>query len=290
MTIPAIPAIQHLTMQNAPQYLGNLARTNHFQVYIEDGWGKDKGGDAPFLKHLQNSTGNPSPSLASIYEITWNTEFQRKLAFSCFDATLPASTYATGEVKDNFMGVPQEFAHTRINTDIDFSFYVDRDYKILMFFEAWMNYISGGNSDELNEPSLYTSNVGSYYRRYNYPKFYKNESGFYIKKFEKDYIVPGAKSITYNLINAFPKSMTSIPLAYGEAEIMKVTVTMNYDRYRIYRETATEQTASTPLQIFNADGTSNTYPIEQYSSNSTGSQSTLAQLADQGAFGPQTLP
>ena len=225
-------------MQNAPQYLGNLARTNHFQVYIENGWGTASDGNQPFLQHLQNSTG--SPSLASIYEVTWNTEFQRKLAFSCFDATLPASTYATGEVKDNFMGVPQEFAHTRINTDIDFSFYVDRDYKILMFFEAWMNYISGGNSDELDEPSLYTSNVGSYYRRYNYPKFYKNQSGFYIKKFEKDYIVPGSTSVTYNLINAFPKSMTSIPLAYGEAEIMKVTVTMNYDRYRIYRETAAE--------------------------------------------------
>ena len=27
---------------------------------------------------------------------------------------LPATAYATAEVKDNFMGVPQEFAHTRI--------------------------------------------------------------------------------------------------------------------------------------------------------------------------------
>ena len=32
----------------------------------------------------------------------------------CFDASLPASAFATAEVKDNFMGVPQEFAHSRL--------------------------------------------------------------------------------------------------------------------------------------------------------------------------------
>ena len=36
--------------------------------------------------------------------------------------------------------------------------------------------------------------------------------------------------------------MTSIPLTYGEAEVMKVTVTMNYDRYRVYRETVGQVT------------------------------------------------
>ena len=33
------------------------------------------------------------------------------------------------------------------------------------------------------------------------------------------------------------KNITSTPLQYGEAEIMRVTVSMNYDRYRIYRDT-----------------------------------------------------
>jgi hypothetical protein len=32
------------------------------------------------------------------------------------------------------------------------------------------------------------------------------------------------------------KSVTSISVAYGDAEIMKVTVTMNYDRYIMRRE------------------------------------------------------
>lgn len=276
----AIPDIQHLTMQNAPAYLGNLARVNHYQVFIDKGWGKDKNGQIPFIEHLNNS------SLQPIYGVTFNSEFQRLLSFACADATLPASTYATAEVKDNFMGVTQEFAHTRINTDIDFSFYVNRDYTILTFFEAWMDYISGGNSDQINEPSLYDNRINSYYRRYNYPKFYKNLDGFYIKKFEKDYIVPGASSLTYQLINAFPKSMSSIPLAYGEAEIMKVTITMNYDRYRVLRETAKETIPTTTLNIFNSNGTSTPYVLTAPNSE-TGAVPTLAQLANLGVFGPQ---
>jgi len=240
-----IPSVQHLTMIQAQSSLGDLSRVNLYQVYIDNGWGKETDGSTPFVTHLNNST------LQSIYGVNYDNDFKRLLSFACSDATLPASTYATGEVKDNFIGVPQEFAHTRINTDIDFSFYVTRNYTTLTFFEAWMDYISGGNNKELGEPSLYTK-TSNYYRRYNYPKFYKNETGFYIKKFEKNYITPGAPSLTYQLINAFPKSMSAIPLAYGEAEIMKVTVTMNYDRYRVYRETAPEQIPTTdPLQQLN---------------------------------------
>ena len=34
------------------------------------------------------------------------------------------------------MGVPQQFAHTRFYTDIDFSFYIDEDYTLLKIFEG----------------------------------------------------------------------------------------------------------------------------------------------------------
>ena len=148
--MPSIPSIQTLTSQNVrSEFEGGFARQNQFQVFITNGWGT-QGSSTPFIQHLQNTTNN------SVYGFNWNTTFQRKLSFSCSDATLPTSTYATGEVKDNFQGVPQEFAHTRITTDIDFSFYVDRDYKVLTFFEAWMDYVSGGNAT--NEPSIYSNN------------------------------------------------------------------------------------------------------------------------------------
>tara|TARA_B100000131_G_scaffold145983_1_gene142024 strand:- start:386 stop:1072 length:687 start_codon:yes stop_codon:yes gene_type:complete len=228
--MPNIPNIETLTNLNVRQQLGDggFARQNQFQVFIENGWGKNStGAFTPFLEYLKDS------NLKPIYDIDWNSTFRRKLAFSCSEATLPTSSFATGEVKDNYMGVPQEFAHTRITTDIDFSFYIDRDYTILTFFEAWCDYVSGGS-----ELSKYSEPVGSYYRRLNYPKHYKNGTGFYISKFEKNYGVSGATNLTYQLINAFPKSVVTTPLTYGEAEVMKVSVTMNYDRYRFYRENA----------------------------------------------------
>ena len=241
--------IQHLTMSNVrAEFEGGFARQNQYQVSIENGWGgnpADPSGRIPFLDHLANSTLKP------IYGFEWDSNMKRLLAFSCSNATLPSSTYATGEVKDNFQGVTEEFAHTRINTDIDFSFYVDRNYKVLMFFEAWMNFISGGNSYDLGEPSIY-DNKYAYYRRFQYPRHYKNYSGFSITKFEKNYGVDGAENITYQLINAFPKNIITTPLQYGEAEILRVTVSMNYDRYRIYREQGQSVVGGA---VLNYDGT-----------------------------------
>ena len=231
------PPIEHLTMSNVrAEFQGGFARQNQYQVFIEDGWGKASNGTTPFIDHIED------PTLFPKYGFDWNSNLRRLLAFSCSNATLPSSTYATGEIKDNFQGVTQEFAHTRINTDIDFTFYIDRDYKVLMFFEAWMNFISGGNSNQLKEPSIYDDNTSNYYRRFQYPKHYKNSTGFYITKFEKNYGVPEATDITYQLINSFPKTITTTPLQYGEAEVMRVTVTMNYDRYRIYREPSSAYT------------------------------------------------
>ena len=140
--MPIIPNIETLTNLNVRQQLGDggFARQNQFQVFIENGWGKNStGAFTPFLEYLKDS------NLKPIYDVDWNSTFRRKLAFSCSEATLPTSSFATGEVKDNYMGVPQEFAHTRITTDIDFSFYIDRDYTVLTFFEAWCDYVSGGS-------------------------------------------------------------------------------------------------------------------------------------------------
>ena len=94
--------------------------------------------------------------------------------------------------------------------------------------------MAGGNEDM----SQYDEPATSYTRRLNYPKHYKNATGFFITKFERNYRTNGATNITYQLINAFPKNVSVSQLAYGEADVMKVTVTMNYDRYRIYRNYA----------------------------------------------------
>ncbi len=146
-----------------------------------------------------------------------------KAGILCSDASLPGSSYATTEVKNNFMGVPQQFSHTRLYTDIDFSFYIDKDYKLLRMFEGWMEYISSGANDFVEQESK------GYYRRMRYPDLYKVDT-MTISKFERDY----GQTIKYKFINAFPKSLSNIPVTYSAAELLKVTVTFNYDRYVVF--------------------------------------------------------
>lgn len=222
------PPITDITMRNADAYFGKMAMTNYYQLFITPQWGNFANGFGKYLND-QNSK----------YNIPEFSRFATTLGLLCSEANLPASSYATSEVKDNYLGITQEFAHTRLYTDIDLTFYIDRDYNVLRFFEAWMDYVSGGS--RVAAGTEVNTNV---YRRFNYPDYYKN-SGIYIKKFEKDWKASRAPNITYQLINAFPKSMASIPVSYGSADLLRVSVTFNYDRYVIYREYAPMQDNST---------------------------------------------
>ena len=190
-------------MAVANRLMGPLAQTNHFLVTISS--------LTPEVESYIQSFSNAS-------------DFRRFLAerggILCSDASLPTSSYATAEVKDNFMGIPQQFAHTRIYTDIDFTFYVDEKYTLLKIFEGWMEYISSGANTFMEQQTK------SFYRRMRYPDSYKCNT-LYINKFEKDY----RRTLRYQFINAFPKAMSSVPVSYGSAEILKVTVSFNYDRY-----------------------------------------------------------
>ena len=147
-------------MFDAKAAIGPLAQTNYYAVS---------------LSTLKPSIANYLTQLG----IANSRDFlSRRAGLLCNDASLPASAFTTGEVKGDFMGVPQEFAHTRIYTDIDFTFYVDENYTILRCFEGWMDYISGGADVQQWEKG--------YYRRLNYPDDYKVDT-IYISKFEKNF-------------------------------------------------------------------------------------------------------
>tara|TARA_B100001250_G_scaffold275848_1_gene238324 strand:- start:46 stop:660 length:615 start_codon:yes stop_codon:yes gene_type:complete len=195
--------VKRITIPEAKTLIGPLAENNHYLVTF--------------------STLSPQISdyLVKYSGVSNLKDFlSRKAGILCSNASLPATAYATGEVKDNFMGIPQQFAHTRIYTDIDFSFYIDKDYTLLKIFEGWMEYMSSGSNADVMQ------NEVGYYRRMRYPDTYK-VSSMYINKFEKDY----KKAIRYRFVNAFPKAMTNVPVNYGPAEVLKVTVSFNYDRY-----------------------------------------------------------
>ena len=195
--------------QKAVNVFGNVAQTNHYLVSFS-GFGKT-GLLGDLSKHLKTKFD------VDTKEIVDNT------GLMCNEASLPGSSLATSEVKDNFMGISQEFAHTRLYTDIDFTFYVDSNYNNLRFFEGWIDYIaSGSNANE------YGTN---YYRRMRYPDTYKC-SAMTITKFERN--IEKSKTpttLSYKFINAFPKTVAAVPVSYGGADILRVSVSFNYDRY-----------------------------------------------------------
>ena len=195
--------IKPFNLSIAKSIIGPLAQTNHFLVTFSS--------LTPAVEsYLANYTG-----IRNIKSF-----LSRQLGILCSDALLPTSTLATAEVKDNFMGVPQQFAHTRFYTDISYSFYIDEDYTLLKIFEGWMEYISSGANNQVNQDHR------GYYRRMRYPDSYKCNT-MYINKFEKNY----KRTLRYRFVNVFPRSIDPISVNYGSAEILKVNVTFNYDRY-----------------------------------------------------------
>ena len=206
--------VKAITTRDVGELIGQPALTNNYLVYI------------PPLPY--NVKDHPNFRLANHIKnygrLTDGEFLTRKIGLLCSDASLPTSSYATAEVKGNFVGVTQEFAHTRLYADVDFTFYVDKNYDSIKFFEAWMDYISGGGAPQ-------STNKG-YFRRMANPDYYK-VSEMSITKFERNL---SGEQLKYTFINAFPKSMTAIPVAYGAADLLKVTVSFNYDRYVIGRE------------------------------------------------------
>ena len=85
----------------------------------------------------------------------------------------------------------------------------------------------------------------SFYRRLKYPDTYK-VSSMYISKFEKNL----DRALTYQFINVFPKSITPIPVTYGSADLLKVSVSFNYDRYIVNRKVRQPSILSTIFNLF----------------------------------------
>ena len=192
-----------ITMSNAKGLMGALAQDNHYVVTFSS------------LTPAVESYLSRYTKISNIKDF-----LSRRTGILCSDANLPTTAYATAEVKDNFMGVPQQFAHTRIYTDTDFSFYIDEDYTLLKIFEGWMEYISSGANERVRQDER------AYYRRMRYPDSYKCNT-MYINKFERNY----KRTIRYRFVNVFPKSMGAIPVSYKSADLLKVSVSFNFDRY-----------------------------------------------------------
>lgn len=159
-----------------------------------------------------------------------------KLSLACSEASLPGSSLATIDIDNDFYGVSEKHAYRRIYDDrADFTFYVDADeYYVIRFFESWIGFI-------VNE--MYNDNRGNnlriksqnYSYRATYPEKYYADA-LSITKFERDFGATNlgtssTNTLKYNFVNAYPISISSMPVSYDTSQLLKCTVSFSYTRY-----------------------------------------------------------
>ena len=181
-----------------------VATTNHYEVFFS-GFGA--------LQRLRGYISSRSPRVTNFF-------ISRDLGLLCNSAELPATTMATAQVEGQRMGVVEKMAHSRVFTDVSFTFYVDNQYRTLEFFELWHEFIASGSNNEVDRSNI------AYYHRMQYPDEYKVDT-IKIQKFDKDHF----RSVEYNFLNCFPVSVSSMPVAYDGNQVLECQVTFAYDRY-----------------------------------------------------------
>ena len=164
---------------------------------------------------------------------TYSGLTQELIEISCSEASLPGSSLATNEINNDYTGVTERHAYRRIFDDrADFTFYVDKNYYIIDFFENWISYIVGENLLTATNRQTPPQVNKTYNYRVNFPTYYQTEH-LYITKFERDYT---GRPLTYKFINAYPIAINSIPVSYDSSQLLKCTVSFTYSRYVLSRD------------------------------------------------------
>ena len=181
-----------------------------------------------------------------------NEFITREAGLLCSSASLPGSGLATANISSNRMGVMEKMVHAKIFNDINLEFYVDDDYKMVKFFEHWMEYATSGSNENMASEG--------YYYRMRFPSEYKCDQ-IKIIKFDRTY----KTEIEYNFRKMFPISMSSIPVSYETSSVLKLSVQFNYERYIPGKTTSlnqkrgdsqnSDQTNPKPLNTFGSSGT-----------------------------------
>ena len=199
---------KNFSMSDVKAKMGRYASTNFFHVYFTT---------PPFVENNVKQYGG--------------TRFDNFIEIACIDATLPGSTFATHEATNDYTGITERHVYRRqFDGKIDFTFAIDREYTLIKYFEAWMGYIGGEASDG------YDNSVAN--RSYRVPfldEYVTND--LVLTKYEKDAmtVVKGASPtrINYHFVNAYPISISSMPITQGPTDLLTMTVTMDYQKYWI---------------------------------------------------------
>ena len=193
--------------------------------------------DGPSIRTVSNIKSNLlRPATTSHYEVSIGVppalvsflgQGQDKLNLMCSEAVLPGSQLATIEINNDFQGVTERHAYRRqFDQSIDLTFYVDAaNYIPIKFFEKWIGYAMNepldGDDEGLTNPYY------SYRARYPDGDDGYTATGLKVRKFERDH----KSQIVYEFVKSFPLAITSMPVTYDTASLLKCSVQMTYIRY-----------------------------------------------------------
>ncbi len=174
------------------------------------------------------------------------------LALFCSEAVLPGSSLQTAAVNGLRQGVTQNYAVYRRYPDFNLTFYAQKDYFTQEIFNGWLEYISPTQIEDRNHGSIDRQRSrDNAFKKLKYPRSYKCEME--ITAFSSDFLMPESRQnkesevdkrtpnyITYYMKNCFPSNIIAAPLAYGNAELVKTTVSFKYDYFTIDRGARTD--------------------------------------------------
>ena len=153
------------------------------------------------------------------------------ISLLCCEANLPGSALTTHDVTNDYHGVSEKMAYRRMyDESADMTFYVDRDYKVVEFFESWIDYITGVG-DVFSRQQFENPYV---HHRMAYANQYK--TNFYLTKFERDHHFNGStRTLDYTFVQGFPTNITSMPVSYEQGQVLKCSVSFSFIRYVMKR-------------------------------------------------------
>ena len=199
--------------------IAHVAQTSHYQVFF-------------------GGLSNELTSFLGTKEVD-NRFIIEESGLRCSSASIPGSSLATASIAGNYMGVQEKMVHSRIFTEMSLEFYVDRDYKIIKFFEYWMDYITNGSE----KGNVRKSDAGYFYRM-KYPR--ESESGYKCDKIKIVKFEPSqGKELEYTFYGAFPINFSSTSVQYGSSDVLRASVTFNYERYIAGKETSKSKQTNT---------------------------------------------
>jgi hypothetical protein len=157
----------------------------------------------------------------------------RKVLLYCDNINLPGITLETTAART--FGEQREMPHNKLFDTINMGFYVDNSMSVKLLFDNWMGAIQ--------DPITRTFN---YYRDYT--------TDITIDVFD----VADKSRYQVTLFQCYPKALNPIQMDYGNKDVMKMTVAMNY-KYWISSATTNTNGALNNNPFSNSQNTLNQY-------------------------------